>query len=148
MKRVVLVIVTVAALIAGARSVAHAAPPHGRNALSLANGRAAIARYALGLRDAVAGAQPDAPINAGVDACVKRQGVVTCMASWSFAEVRCSVEVSAVADRGILVEELGEATCARSAATPGGSTSIVHDAELLTTNVRHFPMFAGPRAPY
>ncbi len=29
-----------------------------------------------------------------------------------------------------------------------GATAIVANAELLTTNVRHFPMFEGLRAPY
>lgn len=29
-----------------------------------------------------------------------------------------------------------------------GATAVVLDAELLTTNVRHFPMFAGLRPPY
>jgi len=29
-----------------------------------------------------------------------------------------------------------------------GATSVVLRADLLTTNVRHFPMFAGLRAPY
>jgi predicted nucleic acid-binding protein len=28
------------------------------------------------------------------------------------------------------------------------ATAVVHDAELLTTNVRHFPMLPGLRAPY
>jgi predicted nucleic acid-binding protein len=28
------------------------------------------------------------------------------------------------------------------------ATSIVHDAQLLTTNVRHFPMLSGLTAPY
>lgn len=121
MKRIVLILVTAAALIAGARSVAQAAPAHhGRSALSLATGRAAISRYALGLRDAVAGAQPDAPISAGVDACRRGGGVVTCMASWTFAGTRCSVEIAAVADGSVLVEELGEATCARPAPPAGG----------------------------
>jgi hypothetical protein len=113
MKRIVLIVVTAAALIAGARSVANAAPVHRTSALSLADGRAAIARYVLGLRDAVAGAQPNAPIRAGVEACRRGGGVVTCMASWTFAGTRCSVEIAAVADRGVLVEELGEATCVR-----------------------------------
>ncbi len=114
MKRIVLTLVTVAALIAGARSVADAAPAHGKRTLSLVTGRAAIARYASDLRDAVAGERPDGPVGARVETCRKQGGVVTCMASWSFAEVRCSVEVGAVAFHGILVEELGEATCART----------------------------------
>ncbi|HUA75987.1 MAG TPA: hypothetical protein VL988_14630 [Solirubrobacteraceae bacterium] len=112
-KRIVLTLVTIAALVAGARSVANAAPVHRGGGISLATGRAAIARYAENLRDAVAGARPDAPMQARVQDCRKRQGVVTCMASWTFAQVRCTVEVNAVADRGVLVEELGEATCAR-----------------------------------
>jgi hypothetical protein len=122
MKRIVLILVTAGALIAGARSVAQASPAHhGRSALSLAAGRAAISRYALDLRDAVAGAQPDAPISAGVDGCRRGGSVVTCMASWTFAGTRCSVEIAAVDDRGVLVEELGEATCARPASPQPGA---------------------------
>jgi hypothetical protein len=112
-KRIVLMLVTVVALIAGAHHVANATPIHGKNVLSLTAGQAAITRYASNLRDAVAGARSDAPMQSQVRACRKRQRVVTCMASWTFAEVRCTVEISAVADRGVLVEELGEATCTR-----------------------------------
>lgn len=97
-----------------------AAGGHGRGALSLASGRTAIARYAMSLRDAVAGAQPDAPMSAVVEGCRRGGGVVTCMATWSFAGTRCSVEIAAVADRGILVEELGEATCTRPAPPQAG----------------------------
>jgi hypothetical protein len=119
-KRIVLTLVTIAALVAGARSVADAAPAHRNSEISLTTGRAAITRYAENLRDAVAGARPDAPMQAEVQGCRKRQGVVTCMASWTFAQVRCTVAVNAVADRGVLVEELGEATCTQpSAPQPG-----------------------------
>jgi hypothetical protein len=116
-KRFVLTLVTVAALIVGTRQVADAAPAHEQRTLTLAAGRLAIDRYATNLRDAVAGARRDSPIQPQVGDCRKRQRVVTCMASWTFSQVRCTVEVSAVADRGVLVEELGEATCAQPPAS-------------------------------
>jgi len=113
MKRIVLTLITVAALIAGARSVANAAPAQRTSTLSVAAGRAAISRFASNLRDAVAGDGPGTPVRAQVEACSKQVGVVVCMASWTFGNTRCSVPVGALAHRGIRVEELGEATCVR-----------------------------------
>jgi len=115
MRSVALALAATVALTAPAGASARA---RGRGSLSLTAGRAAIARYASNLRDAVAGARPGAPMGTQVEACRKRGGVVTCLASWTFAEVRCSVQVGAVAFHGVLVEELGEATCARPVPPP------------------------------
>jgi hypothetical protein len=103
--------ILIAMMLLGALAASAQAQHHGRS-LSVASGKAAIARSARTMTYALTSGGSGAPMSWEVFACGKRGADVICTAQWLTNE-KCSVDMEAVpAKPAIRVRHLGKLQCA------------------------------------
>jgi hypothetical protein len=105
--------VLIAMLLLGALAAeAHAGSSH--QSLTVASGKAAIARFARGLTYEIADAGSALPMSWQVSACARRQADVVCTGEWLLAGENCSVRMEALKGKfAIRVRKLGRPQCTR-----------------------------------
>jgi hypothetical protein len=103
----------IAMLLLGALA-AEAQAGSSHQSLTIASGKAAIARFARGLTYEIADTGPALPMSWQVSACGKRQADVICTGEWLLAGEKCSVRMEALTGKSaIRVRKLGRPQCTR-----------------------------------